>query len=97
MVELTKAQQIEMNTTKRIDQVHEMQDIYAEEIPRYALYYPTTTYAVHDGTVNIQRGGPQGGGPLGISKLSFMVYTEEPMGRTTATSESEGQIPAEGY
>jgi peptide/nickel transport system substrate-binding protein len=97
MVELTKAQQVETNTTKRIEQVHEMQEIYAEEIPRYALYYPTTTYAVHDGTVNIQRGGPQGGGPLGISKLSFMLYTEEPMKIATTTPESGEQIPAEGF
>lgn len=96
MVELTASQQIETNKTKRIEMVHEMQRIYAEEIPRYALYYPTTSYEVHDGTVTIQRGGPQGGGPLGISKLSFMTYTAHARNESTTASASE-KVPYGGF
>jgi peptide/nickel transport system substrate-binding protein len=67
----------EMDATKRLDIVQQIQQIYADEVPALTLYYPDSYWA-HDGHVDMfyTSGGVASGIPIAINKLAFMEYKD---------------------
>ncbi|RZN14691.1 MAG: peptide-binding protein [Methanosarcinales archaeon] len=83
----------EMDASKRLEAVHEAQNVYARELPAISLYYPTWYYAyTPDAGVSwfYTTGGIAKGIPIPQNKLALIVTgTEE--GTTAATQEAQQQ------
>lgn len=71
--ELLRAQGREMDEAKRKELVHDLQRIYAEEIPAYTLHHPTWYYA-YDDQVDwfFTHDGIGTGTPLPLNKLALL-------------------------
>ena len=71
--QLLEAQLTEMDAEKRKDQVFQIQEIYAEDLPALTLYYPKS-YSAHDGTVNLfyTMDGIASGIPIPLNRMSFV-------------------------
>ena len=73
--ELLENQLTEMDRGKRVNIVRQIQELYAEGLPAFTLYYPNWYWA-HDGSVELfyTNDGIAFGIPIPLNKLAFMEY-----------------------
>lgn len=71
--QLLQAQLTEMDPDEREAIVHQIQQIYAEDLPALTLYYPDWYWA-HDGSVDIffTKDGMASGIPIPLNRLAFV-------------------------
>jgi peptide/nickel transport system substrate-binding protein len=71
--QLLEAQLTEMDTEKRKEQVFQIQEVYAEDLPALTLYYPKSYWA-HDGTVSLfyTKDGLAFGAPIPLNRMVFV-------------------------
>ena len=75
--QLLEDQLHEMDHESRLELVHQIQEIYAEELPALSLYYPDWYWA-HDGSVDMYytQGGVATGIPVATNKMAFLRQSE---------------------
>ena len=73
--QLLEDQLHEMDNEARLELVHQIQEIYADELPALSLYYPDWYWA-HDGSVDMfyTQGGVATGIPVATNKMAFLEY-----------------------
>ncbi len=73
LVDKVKEQRKEMEEERRREMVYQVQEIYAEALPAYTLYYPSWYYA-HDGRADLffTHDGIGSGTPMPLNKLAFV-------------------------
>lgn len=73
--QLLEDQLHEMNHEARLELVHQIQEIYADELPALTLYYPDW-FCAHDGSVELfyTSGGIASGVPVETNKMAFVEY-----------------------